>query len=234
MTLKSLLAAGMTFAALTLFLGPAFAQGASSSQQAAPAASSAPAAGSPSQNWTKVCTQGPDGQPVCAVRQVIVTKNGDFLGALELRIAKGQENTPVLWAAVPLRMLIPPGLALQIDDQDTKHLPFAQCVPQVCYVTLVLNEAYVNNLKKSKKLTVTVRNLKNEAIEIPFNLAGFASVYESDVAVSSSAPGQKASDEGSLQKILADRAEEARKQLEGGDSSSSSSMQPGDGTAPAQ
>ena len=95
MTFKSLLAAGLTIAALTLPAGQVFAQASSSSQPASNASSSQqpPAAGdqaaataAPAQNWLKICDPEKDGKRACIMRQVVVTQNNQFLGSFSVNL----------------------------------------------------------------------------------------------------------------------------------------------------
>lgn len=232
MNFKSLLVTGMTVAGLTLSMGQAFAQAASSSQ-AAPAASSqaaAPAAGGdqaaadPSQNWLKICDPEKDGKRACIMRQVVVTQNKQFMGSFLLRDDPGQESRLLAVAAVPLGVLLPFGVTWQIDGGKPIRVPYMLCDPQSCATQLVVNEAYVNSLKKGSKLTLTAKNRKNEDLTITINLQGFTGVYEGDAALTFDEFNKNASGEAALAKILADRVQAAQQKLSS-DSSSSAPAQ---------
>ena len=234
MTFKLLLAAGMTLAALTLPRGQVFAQDASSSQApaaapAAPAASSAaaPAAGQPAdagataQNWLKICDPVKDGKQACIMRQVVVTQNNQFLGSFLLRDDPGQESRLLAVAAVPLGVLLPFGVTWQIDGGKPIRVPYMLCDPQSCATQLVVNEAYVNSLKKGSQLTLTAKNRMNEDLVININLGGFTGVYDGQASLTFDEFNKNASGEAALEKILADRAEQARQKLSGDAASSS-------------
>lgn len=228
MILKSLLAAGLTCVALALPMGPAFAQDASSSQPPADAAAApAPdaAAAPAAQNWLKICDPVKDGKQACIMRQVVVTPNKQFLGSFLLRDDPGQESRLLAVAAVPLGVLLPFGVTWQIDGGKPVRVPYMLCDPQSCATQLVVNEAYVNSLKKGSKLTLTAKNRKNEDLVITINLGGFTGVYEGDAALTFDEFNKNASGEAALEKILADRAEAARQKLQGGDASSSAPAQ---------
>jgi invasion protein IalB len=235
MTFKSLLAAGMTLAALALPMSQVFAQDASSSQPpAAPAASSqAPASGqspadanaAPSQNWLKICDPVKNNQQACIMRQVVVTQNNQFLGSFLLRDDPGQESRLLAVAAVPLGVLLPFGVTWQIDGGKPIRVPYMLCDPQSCATQLVVNEAYLNSLKKGSKLTLTAKNRKNEDLVININLSGFTGVYDGQASLTFDEFNKNASGEAALEKILADRAEQARQKLSG-DASASSSQPP--------
>ena len=245
MTFKSLLAAGMTLAALTLPMSQVFAQDASSSQPpAAPAASSqAPASGqapadanaAPSQNWLKICDPVKNNQQACIMRQVVVTQNNQFLGSFLLRDDPGQESRLLAVAAVPLGVLLPFGVTWQIDGGKPIRVPYMLCDPQSCATQLVVNEAYLNSLKKGSKLILTAKSRTNKDLVITFDLGGFTTIYEGDAAVTFDEANKNANGQAALEKILQDRAEAARKKLSGGDASSSAPAAPASSSsAPAQ
>ena len=230
MIFKSLLAAGLTFAALTASMGSVLAQDASSSaapapsdssSSAAPADTSVPvAAGGTQQNWLKICDPEQDGKRACIMRQVVVTQNKQFLGSFLLRDDPGQESRLLAVAAVPLGVLLPFGVTWQIDGGKPIRVPYMLCDPQSCATQLVVNEAYVNSLKKGGKLTLTAKNRKNEDLVITINLAGFTGVYDGDAALTFDEFNKNASGEAALAKILADRVQAAQQKLSGDSSSS--------------
>jgi invasion protein IalB len=225
MNLKSLLAAGLTFAVLALPMGPSFAQDTSSSAPPADASSAPaatdPAAANPTQNWLKICDPVENGKRACIMRQVVVTANQQFLGSFLLRDDPGQESRLLAVAAVPLGVLLPFGVTWQIDSGKPIRVPYMLCDPQSCATQLVVNEAYVNSLKKGGKLILTAKNRKNEDLKITINLAGFTGVYDGEAALTFDEFNKNASGEAALEKILADRAEAARQKLQSTDSSSS-------------
>jgi invasion protein IalB len=232
MNFKSLLVAGMTIAALTLSMGQVFAQDASSSQPAAapadassqaaaPAAGGDQAAANPQQNWLKICDPEKDGKRACIMRQVVVTQNKQFMGSFLLRDDPGQESRLLAVAAVPLGVLLPFGVTWQIDGGKPIRVPYMLCDPQSCATQLVVNEAYVNSLKKGGKLTLTAKNRKNEDLVITINLAGFTGVYDGDAALTFDEFNKNASGEAALAKILADRVQAAQQKLSSDGASSS-------------
>ncbi len=231
MTFQKLIAAGFTVAALMLPTTMALAQEtpAEGEQPAAvegaatetAAAAEAPAR-DPKDNWLKVCDPLEDGRKACIMRQVVVANN-QFLGSFLLRDDPGQESRLLAVAAVPLGVLLPFGLTWQIDGGKPIRVPFMLCDPQSCATQLVINEAYVNSLKKGGVLKLTAKHRKNEDLVIEINLAGFTSVYDSDTAMTFDQFNQTSTGAGALEQELQDRAEELRRQLEGN----------AEGTAPA-
>jgi invasion protein IalB len=221
MILKSLLAAGVTLAALALpmsaFAQDAAAPGAATDPVLSPSGTAGtPAAATPEQNWLKICDPLTDGKRACIMRQVVVTQNNQFLGSFLLRDDPGQESRLLAVAAVPLGVLLPFGVTWQIDGGKPIRVPYMLCDPQSCATQLVINEAYVNSLKKGGKLTLTAKNRKNEDLTITINLAGFTTVYDGEAALTFDEFSKNAQGEAALEKILQDRAEAARQKLAGG------------------
>jgi invasion protein IalB len=221
MTFKSLLAAGLTFAALAV-PSMALAQDASTSSSAQPSEVLSPSgtAGTPTatgaqQNWAKVCEPRDDGKKFCVVYQVVVTQNNQFLGQFVLRDDPGQESRLVAIAAVPLGVLLPFGMTWQIDGGKPIRVPYMLCDLRSCSTQLVINEAYVNSLKKGNKLSLTAKNRKNEDLTITINLAGFTTAYDGDASLTIEEYNKVTSGEAALERILQERAEEAAKKLSG-------------------
>jgi len=231
MTLKKLVVAGLAVAALMLPNMSVLAQdnatpAAPAEAAAAPATPAAPAA--PGQNWLKVCDPLADGKKACIMRQVIVA-NGQFLGSFLLRDDPGQESRLLAVAAVPLGVLLPFGLTWQIDGGKPIRVPFMLCDPTSCATQLVINEAYVNSLKKGGSLKLTAKNRQNKDLVIDINLAGFTTVYDGEAAMTFEEFNNQTTGPSALEQQLQDRAEELRKQLDGGTTPAA----PADGTTPA-
>ena len=241
MSFRKPIVAGFALAALMLSPLSTFAQETTETPAEAPAteapaaetpaagdAAAPAAAGTPqlaSQNWLKVCDPLPDGQKACIMRQVVLA-NGQFLGSFLLRDDPGQESRLLAVAAVPLGVLLPFGVTWQIDGSKPIRVPYMLCDPQSCATQLVVNEAYVNSLKKGNKLTLTAKNRKNEDLTITINLGGFTAVYDGDAALTFDEFSKNASGEAALEKILQDRAEAARQKLSGEGAGDASSAEP--------
>ena len=237
MNLRKPLVAGFVLAALMLSplsanaqqTTPAEAPAAEAPAAEAPAATdaaapAADAAATPASNWLKVCDPLPDGQKACIMRQVVLA-NGQFLGSFLLRDDPGQESRLLAVAAVPLGVLLPFGLTWQIDGAKPIRVPYMLCDPTSCATQLVINEQYVNSLKKGGVLKLTAKNRQNQDLTIEITLAGFTAAYDGEAALTFDEFRQETSGENALEQVLQDRAEELRRQLDGGTA-------PAEGTTP--
>ena len=178
----------------------------------------------PKNNWLKLCDPLDDGKKVCVMRQAVMSSGGQFLGSFLLRDDPGQESRLLAVAAVPLGVLLPFGLTWQIDGGKPVRVPFMLCDPQSCATQLVINEAYVNSLKKGGALKLTAKNRQNKDLVININLSGFTASYDGEATMTFDEFNQGAQGTGgALQQSTDDLAEQLRRRLEGGT----------DGAAPA-
>jgi len=248
MIFRKPLVASVAVAALMLSPLATIAQDASTDQPAAEtpaAADPAPADGAAtdevgaavdnlaSQNWLKVCDPLPDGQKACLMRQVVLA-NGQFLGSFLLRDDPGQESRLLAVAAVPLGVLLPFGLTWQIDNAKPVRVPYMLCDVQSCSTQLVINEQYVNSLKRGAKLTLTAKNRQNQDLSVEINLAGFTATYDGDAALTFEQLQQQESGQNALEQVLQDRAEQLRQQLSGEGANAPAGEGAAAGETPAQ
>jgi invasion protein IalB len=177
------------------------------------------------ENWLKVCDPIPAGQKgagqkACIMRQVVVANN-QFLGSFLLRDDPGQESRLLAVAAVPLGVLLPFGLTWQIDGQKPIRVPYMLCDPQSCASQLVINEQYVNALKKGQTLNLIAKNRSNKDLVVQISLAGFGQVYDGQAALTFDEFRKDTTGGQALEQVLQDRAEQLRKQLDNGGGSGS-------------
>ncbi|WP_395815811.1 invasion associated locus B family protein [Devosia sp.] len=235
MILNKFAVAGL-LAALTLPSFGALAQEATTPAEPAPQITetdtsvtvSAPSAADPKNNWLKLCDPLDDGKKVCVMRQVVMSTGGQFLGSFLLRDDPGQESRLLAVAAVPLGVLLPFGLTWQIDGGKPVRVPFMLCDPSSCATQLVINEAYVNSLKKGGVLKLTAKNRQNKDLVIDINLSGFTSAYDGEANMTFEEFNQESSGSTALQKSTDDLAEQLRRRLEEGQAAPAA-----DGTTPA-
>jgi len=172
--------------------------------------------GSAEDNWLKVCSDLDDGGQACIMRQV-VSNTGVFTGSFLLRDDPSQESRLLAVASVPIGVLLPFGLTWQIDSGKPVRVPYMLCDPQACSAQLVINESYIQSLKRGSTLTLTAKNRQNEDITIDITLAGFTAVYDNPEGVSIEELNQANSTENVLENVLQDRANQLREEMEGGE-----------------
>lgn len=194
--------AGCAVAALTI-LGAA--AGAQAQNAAAPGASS----DTPDSPWVKVCNTDPKAnKKICLITQELRTNTGQFLASVAIREIDGESRRTLLMA-VPPGMLIQPGLRVQVDDGKRAEAKYGICFPNACYAELVIDDAFVDTMKKGGDMIITTLNQQAKPVPLKLTLSGFTKVYEGapmDVA-------QVQQKQKQLQSELQKRADEARQKL---------------------
>lgn len=171
--------------------------------------------GSAENNWLKVCSQLDDGGQACIMRQV-VTNTGVFTGSFLLRDDPSQESRLLAVASVPIGVLLPFGLTWQIDGGKPVRVPYMLCDPQACSAQLVVNESYIQSLKRGNQLKLIAKNRQNEDITININLAGFTATYDNPEGISVEELNRANSTENVLEQVLQERANQLRETMETG------------------
>lgn len=222
--MKAKRALGLAFALMTLALGPsaAFGQDAPATEEAEqlPAEETlgrddvTTATGNPEDNWLKVCGDLEDGQKACIMRQQVYA-GGQFAGSFLLRDDPGQESRLLAIAAVPLGVMLPFGLVWQIDSGKQMRLPYVLCDPASCVTQVVIDDNYVQSLKKGGVLKLIAKNRRNQDITIEIDLAGFTAVYDREESLSFDEFRDASSGTAALEQMLQDRAEQIRRDKEG-------------------
>ena len=179
-----------------------------------------PSAARPEDNWLKICEPLENGEKACIMRQIVLN-NGQFYGSFMLRNDPGQESRLLAVAAVPLGVLLPFNMVWQIDGGKPIRVPYVICDKISCSSQLVINENYVESLKKGAKLTLSAKTRQNKDLVVHINLAGFTAVYESDEALTFEQFRKQSTGASALEQQLQDKAEQIRQQQNKEDNSSS-------------
>lgn len=159
--------------------------------------------------WVKVCNTDPNtNKEVCLVTQELRTDNGQFLASVAIREIAGEERK-VMLSAVPVGMLIQPGLRVQIDGGKQAQARYSICFPNACYAEMVVDAAFVTQLKAGGTLKLTTLNQQAKPVNFDVTLKGFTSAYDGE-ALDPQALRQQ---QEQLQDELNRKAQEARQRL---------------------
>lgn len=101
------------------------------------------------QDWTLVCgSRGEGGPEQCEMRQQ-TDRVVAVVGALPNR------TEPGMLVFVPLGIILPAGVVLQVDGGAERTLQVQRCVPESCQVELVLEDDLLRMLKNGTQATFT-------------------------------------------------------------------------------
>ena len=161
-------------------------------------------------NWIKICQEDPNTKKeACIVTQEVRTDKGEFLASASIRDAHPDEGGKVVTIAVPVGLLLQPGIRLQVDEGEQKPGKYLLCLPNACYAEVAVKDDYIAELKRGNNLIVSVINNQGKAVGVGITLIGFTKAYDGPPVDRALLEEQRKK----LQEQLQKRAEEAREKL---------------------
>ena len=223
-------ALGLVLALIALSMAPAAVLAQDNGSATPDAAAAAPAAADPNAEppppWLKFCGDIDDGRKLCLMRQIVYAQ-GEPIARFILRDNPADPSPLLVMASMPLGVTLPYGLRIQIDNGRDLVLPYIACDSSMCNVRTIVNEAFVNSLKRGAILKLKAKNARGNDVTIEIDLSGFTAVYDGDEYVAlnqQQAPQQEATD--ALGQAVQDLAEQIRRNQDAG---STPADQPADG-----
>lgn len=124
-------------------------------------------------DWSVACPDGPAG---CQLVQT-VTNSETQKPALMARVGQvtdenGQKRLRLMLIG-PLGVLLPNGVAVQIDETEGHRVPFLQCGQQGCNTIITLDQATLDQLKAGQRLKVGMTMPNGQMAVVPVSLSGF-------------------------------------------------------------
>jgi invasion protein IalB len=152
-------AAGLAVMALVAFHGPSFAQGPTDGQTFGDWGIACPAEGGGECNLVQQVSNSKTNEPLLLARVVAGEKDG--------------KPAAQLMIVLPLGVLLPNGLGLQVDDGEKARVPFLQCLEPGCHTIVTLDGDSLAKFKAGRQLTVEVGTPNGKGIKVPVSLSGF-------------------------------------------------------------
>lgn len=170
---------------------------------------SAPTGPTAEEPWVKICNSNPnDNRELCLTIQEIKAETGQFIASASIRAISGDEKKSFV-VAVPVGMLLQPGMRAQVDNGEQFEIPYGVCFPNACYGELEINNDFVASLKKGNQLVITTMNAQAKPVSFPLTLSGFTKAFDS-AGLDPAGLQQRQQD---LTKALQDKANAARERL---------------------
>lgn len=128
-------------------------------------------------SWTVNCE---DGGKVCHIAQRLVSKQDDrtliSVGIGKVHGPNGATASQMI-IVVPLGILLPQGLTLQVDQGQAVKLPFLQCVPHGCRTVVTLEAEGLQKLQAGSEAKFTYFLPNGQPMTLPISLSGFTAGY---------------------------------------------------------
>jgi invasion protein IalB len=129
------------------------------------------------QDWIKECetVKGPDGQEIelCQISQTLTNTE---INQPMMKVAVGyvpDKTEAVMVVTLPLGVILPPGIQLEVGDGKAARVPINTCLPSGCQAGVQLDKEFTERLKKGKTLEVSFAAPNGQAVKAPISLSGF-------------------------------------------------------------
>ena len=130
-----------------------------------------------SNGWYKACNDQGETK-ICNVQYQAVASTGQVITSINLAEITGAVERRVFQVTVPTDRLIPPGVAMKVDEKKPTPIPFSFCTPRICAAEVKLDDKLVEVLKSGKNLEVTSTNFQGKPNPINVTLEGFVEAYD--------------------------------------------------------
>jgi invasion protein IalB len=127
------------------------------------------------QDWAMRCQKNPQNPAieVCSIAHAAINAQTQK-PVMQIQIGYiDQVTDPIAVITVPLRVRLPPGLRLQVDDGQPVTIPYELCNPEGCKARFQLDKTIINSFKKGSGGKIAVQVPPSQEVEIPFSLKGF-------------------------------------------------------------
>lgn len=129
--------------------------------------------------WSIVCDTPPGAsEEQCVLMQNVVAADRDEFGISVVVLKTADKKARILRVLVPLGVLLPNGLGLNIDGNDIGRAYFVRCFTDGCYAEVILEDSLIKSLSEGKDATFYVFQSPEEGIGISVDLNGFAEGYK--------------------------------------------------------
>jgi len=130
--------------------------------------------------WLKICEPANDkSKGGCTMFQQLGSETGQLLAVAQVIEEKTDKGTNRAFRInLPLGFALQPGIRIIIDKFDPIEGKYVICVQGTCIAESAVTEAFVNELKKGKVLTIQIVNMENRVASLSFDLSTFAKSYD--------------------------------------------------------
>ena len=128
------------------------------------------------QDWVLRCGRSEQGPEVCEMQQQTTDSEGRTIMAVAVGTVPGTSDVGLL-IILPLGILLPPGVSLQIDGGAEVPLEVERCERQGCRIEKLVEPALLNRLKGGREAKVFFEAYDPEGelqrLGVPISLLGF-------------------------------------------------------------
>ena len=170
----------LAFCAAFGLAAPAHAQ----SEGEQPAAEGEAAAAQPqdfASGWRKVAVPNPEdaSAPILLVSQEARDQNNVPIAEVTIVIEPGKDKRMLI--VVPQGFLLPPGVRLQVDQNEPLPGQYITCMSNTCQAEAKITDDFVTQMKRGANLVVAVATLpEGQGRGVGLSLKGFTAAYDGE------------------------------------------------------
>jgi len=133
-------------------------------------------------DWRMVC-ETVDKQQRCRAFQRLSIKQGDQTQVMLIAsigyIDDGKAGrVPTLRLTTPLGVVLPAGLAVNVDKGEKENLPYHICLPDGCMTEIGLSDKGIADMRKGRAMHVVYRAAGiKQPVAVQVSLKGFTAAY---------------------------------------------------------
>lgn len=129
-------------------------------------------------DWQMSCDTPPGAATEqCAIIQNVTAEDQTNVGMSVIVLKTADRQATLLRVLVPLGILLPNGLGLNIDGEDLGRVAFVRCLPNGCVAEVIMDEALISKFTAGQQAIFVVFKTPEEGIGIPVSLIGFSAGY---------------------------------------------------------
>jgi len=134
------------------------------------------------EDWVVRCQPPPEQEfgagELCEMyQQVTHEESGQSVMEVVIGYPEGQDQ-PVALFNLPLGMRLPPGVQLQVDDNEAIRFPVQLCIRNGCRADVRLAPELVAQMRAGAQATITIADPQGRGVQLPVSLLGFTAALE--------------------------------------------------------
>ncbi len=115
---------------------------------------------------------------LCEMYQgVSESESGQTVFEVVIGYPQGAES-PIALFNLPLGMRLPPGVQLQVDDNEPVRFAVQVCLNSGCRGDIAINETLETQMRAGAQAVLTIADPQGRGIELPLSLTGFSAALD--------------------------------------------------------
>lgn len=130
------------------------------------------------QDWRVRCESQDDVERCVMFQNLVYRESGQTILSIQIGRNANQQASAVF--IVPLGVILPPGVQLEIDGGSPTTIDYQQCSRQSCVAPFPLDDALLSRMKRGLEAQVTFHAVvqgSRRPITVPVSLKGFTAAF---------------------------------------------------------